>query len=426
MIFRHLLPDVVRADKFDRSKGALLRVNRQFYQEASSIIYGDARFEVVVASTHISMFGKKWWREPLSHSTDSFKEVLCQAGAQRIRTLEVEVRFSRFRSRPKFLGKNDVSYEDYDLYQLRDSVRKLVQLLYAQFPEGNTKALRRLEVKPILSVQHPWQADEFAAATFVVLEPFLFLSPVDELKLVPPSRPEGVYMHERDTADTIGSLRKNRRFCSLAKEWRMIMEGTSTVARDEQPHRQNQPHGRFAALYRRIEDFARVISKQDSAPESVQGHKWGSSVFQGMERVLHLARLAYEHEDEKRLEQIRIAIMIRWVNAQRQEQRALTEVANSISGMFIGYLQDLPQDLYPNEFIFPSDDLIEQETDATQLWPELDAEDTAPQIGGHGVKFSEDNLRVYIRKRGNLFIRLKTPAMVRHLRKIKEDGDDSE
>lgn len=268
MIFRYLLPDVVRADKFDRSKGALLRVNRQFYQEASSIIYGEARFEVLVASTHISMFGKKWWREPSSHSTDSFKEVLCQAGAQRIRTLEVEVRFSRFRSRPKFLGKNDVSYEDYDLYQLRDSVRKLVQLLYAQFPEGNTKALRRLEVKPILSVQHPWQADEFAAATFVVLEPFLFLSPVDELKLVPPSRPEGVYMHERDTADTIGSLRKNRRFCSLAKEWRTILEGTSTVARNEQPHRQNQPHGRFAALYRRIEDFARVISKQDSAPES--------------------------------------------------------------------------------------------------------------------------------------------------------------
>ena len=145
-----------------------------------------------------------------------------------------------------------------------------------------------------------------------------------------------------------------------------------------------------------------------------------------MERVLHLARLAYEHEDEKRLEQIRNAIMIRWVNAQRQEQRALSEVANSISGMFIGYLQDSPQDLYPNEFIFPSDDLIEQETDATQLWPELGVEDTAPQIGGHGVKFWEDNLRVYIRKRGNLFIRLKTPAMVRHLRKIKEDGDDSE
>ena len=53
-------------------------------------------------------------------------------------------------------------------------------------------------------------------------------------------------------------------------------------------------------------------------------------------------------------------------------------------------------------------------------WPEIEW-DNAPRLYEAGVTFTEDDLRVYIHRSGQDWVRLKTPAMIRQLRTVKRD-----
>jgi hypothetical protein len=130
MIFRYLLPNVVHAKHFEKRQTAVMMVNRQFYMEASAIVCGELRFGATVHPTHIAIFGKSWLRESndLTYVVNLDK-LLCQAGARRMLHLEVTIHFGDKHNKTKGIGVAGVSQEDCELYQARDTVRKLVQLV---------------------------------------------------------------------------------------------------------------------------------------------------------------------------------------------------------------------------------------------------------------------------------------------------------
>jgi hypothetical protein len=65
--------------------------------------------------------------------------------------------------------------------------------------------------------------------------------------------------------------------------------------------------------YRQIEAFALVLYTRDRVGEPL----WISTTFEGIERMLHFARLAYGNNDTVRMEEIREAIKMRGVNGHR-------------------------------------------------------------------------------------------------------------
>lgn len=258
MIFRYLFPDVIEATYFDRRQGAVLRVNRQFYEEASVIVYGECKFKAVIYPAIIHLFGIKW----ICGSPD-FVQTLCQGGAHRIRHLEVEVNFGDIQGKIKGIGGSGISNEEYGLYQARDTVRKLVELLSPKSVEPKSVSLKQLKVKPAPSCKQQWRSDEAVAATFFVLAPFLALRPIEDVALIAASRATPYSWRYSSFSAIIGELHKDEEYRQLRKKWLRLMKGSKSPV--NVVRKPCETTDATAAAYSKIEDFARTIYNQDSA-----------------------------------------------------------------------------------------------------------------------------------------------------------------
>lgn len=263
MIFRLVLPDVVEASYFDRRQAAVLKVNRQFYEEASTIMYGELKFKAVVCSTSVKLFGMHWSREPFTIATRNLADLARQTGIQRIRHLEVQVHFGEVRGKFKGIGTSGVLHEDYELYQARDLVRKLVEVVVTQPFQPGSLALKQLKVKPAPSYKQQWRSDEITAATFFVLEPFLALGPIEDVSLPAPLRPMAHSWRYTTAAAAIDEIYKDEEYHRLRKQWLRSFKGQSSSLNVV-----CEPCEATAAIklaYGKIEDFAELIYNQDSA-----------------------------------------------------------------------------------------------------------------------------------------------------------------
>ncbi|KAF2132721.1 hypothetical protein P153DRAFT_393684 [Dothidotthia symphoricarpi CBS 119687] len=417
MTFRYLFPEVidVSTEGTKRVRSAILKVNRQIHEEASSVLYGELQFKATVSSTYIHFLGKYWFRH-----MHTLAKQFCQAGARRILNLDIEISFSNASRAPRGIEMFGISREEQELYELRDSVRKLVGILKPSSTSStNLPTLKRLEVSSDFQTRYRWKSDELIAALFFVLGPFRDLGKVETPVLTLPSTkvlsPYTPFYHESRRA--IADARQSETYRQLKKKWSRSMKCTSPANGNVQSNAIV-----LQKAFQKIEDFFQLLQGPDSGREV-----WTSTVFQYFECPLHLARVAYENGDIESINKIQDAISIRWINAHRRQQRSLQTVANCISSMFdscdTGGENEEDQDkkpslpeLHPDAFVFEDVEPLTPIDDSSYRWPELSAEDTAPKRSDRGVVVKDDGFRLCIRKGGKEWVRLKTPRMVREAR----------
>jgi hypothetical protein len=427
MVFRYLFPKVMPSHKSHDVKVAILKTNRQIHQEASSVLYSESRFQAVIRLNAIELQGKFWSREPVVQNQDndySVGTMLCRSSATLIRNLDVDIGIGTKRSRSKGLEGRGITQEEYHLYAFRDTVRKFAE--YFQVDErssGSPKILKNLKVSPSLATDFGWKSDEAVIALFFVLEPFQMLRAGCALLEAPVS----IYRYYIPASiKVIGNVPTRKAYLKLQKHWlKAITDPTRSQKR--------APELTVEAGYRKIEAFAQLIHVQDMTIT----RSWTSTVFQNLERPLHLACVANENKDSEMLGTIHEAIKLRWVNAHRQRRDSLQAVADSINTMFEKKddvknedeehdLDDdgnpTPRELYPDAFEFEDIKPLKQPytSNQSQLWLELRTEDTAPKREDPGVITKMGLLKVHIRKDKQEWVRLKTPAMIRQLQAEKE------
>jgi hypothetical protein len=405
-------------------KVAILKTNRQIYQEASSVLYGESRFQAVIRLHAIELQGKVWTREPTAKNRAndySVGAILCKSSASLIRSLEVDIGIGTKLSRAKGLVWRGISQEEHDLYAFRDTVRKFAE--YFQTKKGSSGSmniLKQLRISPSLSTDFGWKSDEAAIALFFVLEPLQMLHAKSALLEAPIPR----YAYSTSTK-VIGNIPTRKVYLKLREQW---LKALADPTRSHKP----APAPTLEAGYRKIEAFAQLIHVQ----EATTTRPWTSTVFQNLERPLHLARVAYENNDGETLGNIHEAIKLRWINAHRQLQVSLRAVADSVNTMFekeehVKNVEEdnfeddgtpTPRELYPDAFEFEDIKPLKQPytPNQAQLWLELRTEDSAPKRGDSGVTTKMGSLKFHIRKDGQEWVRLMTPAMVRQLKAEKE------
>jgi hypothetical protein len=416
MILRYVLPSDIPYQTYSpeipKHCMAIMRVNRALYQAASLVLYTETKFKASIDPHVIRFLGRCWFTD--RHNNDKYtdiKQALCQLAARRVRNLQIELRFGYGQTKLKGIGSHGISAEDYELYQLRDTVRDFVGLLEPSEesrsePIANVLALKKLHVRPYPQAQANWQTDEVASAVFFALEPLVALSPVEEPKLLPCVKPSTTWRFQ-NAANDIKRIHKDVTYRRLRKGWVRSMNGKSGAS--GVPQRQEGSDMSITNEFHEIQSLWRLIQKNKCG--DIQ------TAFQGMERVLHFSRVVdmnVGNDDLERMLQIKKAIVRRWVNAVRQQQRSLAAIASCIEGIYD------PQGAYPDAFDFePVQPLIEG-APTHHGWPEIEWDNT-PRLYDTGVTFTEDDLRVYIHKNSKDFVQLKTPTVIRQLRSVKRE-----
>jgi hypothetical protein len=414
MILRYVLPSDVPysiphcSQEVPKHCTAIMRVNRALYQAASLVLYTETKFKACIDPSAIRFLGRCYITD--HHNSGDIKQVLCQLAARRVRHLHVELRFGFGQAKVKGIGSHEITSEDYELYQLRDTVRDFVGLLdvsEGSRSEPDVPALKQLHVRPAPQAQANWQTDEAVAAIFFALEPFIVLSPVEEPKILPCFKPTTTWRYQH-VANTIKRIHKDETYRQLRKGWVRSMKGKSGAS--SMPQQQEGSDISITNEYRKIQSLWRFIQKNKCG--DIQ------TAFQGMERVLHISRVVdmnIGNDDLERMQQIKEAIVRRWVNAVRQQQRSLAAIATCIEGIYD------PQGAYPDAFEFEPVQRPIEGAPTNHAWSEIEWDKT-PRLMEAGVTFTEDDLRVYIHKGGKDFVRLKTPAVIRQLRSVKRES----
>ncbi|KAH7076465.1 hypothetical protein BKA63DRAFT_593848 [Paraphoma chrysanthemicola] len=415
MVFRYLFPEAeLSPTLYNRYiKVAILKVNRQIYHEASSVLYGECS------------------REPSAPNKDSsyaVSDMLCQPGVSRIRKLNVNLLMGRMSRLPKAVVSHGISAEEVELYTMRDTVRKLAHALSGRQgnePSGSLtipRALTQLVVKPRMLLRHRWSPDEAAVALFFVLEPLQILHGLQSVAI---DHPGIDYAYSAPNPTFILRLKDRKLYRKLRKQ---CLDALTKPNADSftLTTTERAPTEALQNDYRKLEAFAQLVKMQASS------HPWMSGIFQNLERPLHLARVAYENNDLKMINSIQEAIKLRWVNANRQRQKSLQVVAHSINTMFeddtaIEVEDDnddghpTPRERYPDAFQSDEIEPLTQPYSASQtnMWKELKTEDDAPKSGEDGVTVKTHGMWRTIRKGRKKWYRLTTPAVVREIQADK-------
>jgi hypothetical protein len=431
MIFRYLFPDVISTNTATRRevKVAILTANRQIYQEASSVLYGESIFQAKVDYLGIELQGREWnWTPRTRNDEDDYSanNLLGRYGASLIQNLEVKVELgNEDRTVLKGLGYGGITREDYEIFALRDAVRQLSALLCFQSESGNSGVLKRLTVKPVIHHARNWSPDQAIVALFSVLEPFQRLRVKSPHLEHPTSYVHPYLTHHGPTAgikQMVTKMLTKKSYGKLEQQWlKAIKDGKGASSRLE-------PSAEVQEGFRKIEAFTQLIHVNGAT----RVREWTSRVFQHLERPLHIARVAYENDDMETIKNIQEAIKLRWVNAYRLQQRSLRTVADSINAMFERDDDDAdqmddeedeiddaptPRELYPDAFEFKNIKLLEEPYAPSRVhhWTDLSGWDSAPPRDGPGVTTQISGLRLRIQKDGKEWMRLKTPAIVMQL-----------
>jgi hypothetical protein len=435
MIFRYLFPDVIPAEKWrvqhgQGVKAAILKVSRQIYLEASSVLYGESIFRAAIRSTGIEIQGQTWDRTPTARNKEndySADNLLGRHGTSSIQNLEIDIELGIKNTCPRGIGKRGITQEDYQIFAIRDAVRKMSNLLRVQPTSRSSSALKRLTVKPVIHLSgYSWNSDQAIIAMFSVLEPLQRLQ-VQNPRLEAPNPYHQPWLDSVRTSDKqiITNMSTKKAYVKLEKQWlKALKEAWASSSRLE-------PSVAVQEGFRKIEAFTQLIHVQGATT----AREWTSTIFQHLERPLHLARIAYENDDMEKIEKIQEAIKLRWINAHRVQQRTLRAVADSINNMFerddgIDEMDDdggapTPRELYPDAFEFEEVELLKEPYSSGQVhdWVDLSTKDPAPPCNDPGVTVQFSALRLRIQKDGKEWMRLKTPAIVRQLAEEKKSSD---
>lgn len=265
MILRYVLPETIteRGSKCDI--GALFRVNHAFHHAASHIVYNELEFHAGISPNSIDFLGRTRPLEcPNANYTRVDKDKI-RLAAQKIRKLHVDVHLGSNRQRIKGINTHGVDGDDYELYLLRDAVRKFVDLLHPAFSGSATDVpnLRLLKVRPTAWRQHVQYIRDpkmITAAVFFVLEPFCVLGPIEDVTLMPWSKSMLPHGTSQDVIDSMTTLHKKATYRQLRKAWLKPLKASSTP---NQLLRDSTTGSGITQEYRKIEELWQLIHERE-------------------------------------------------------------------------------------------------------------------------------------------------------------------
>ncbi|EON66129.1 hypothetical protein W97_05372 [Coniosporium apollinis CBS 100218] len=302
---------------------SLLLVNRQIHQEASSTLYGQARFSVDLNSERILIPGARYYVDPVSSDTNPYgqgwKADLTVLPYRKIQRFYVEVTV------PYELDTSTPSQWEQALYDVRDNVRRLVALLL----EVN----RIRELRIVVSLYTcKLRFESVVAPAKWLLEPLWSLRNVvrvdlEDIELLHRSLPFDHESHKYSktligTKSMKGPLDKSEmepydtEWSAYVKEKEALFPSTTVAPAT--------PHEVIGA-YERITNAA--VALRDVVP---CGAEWGinrSEHLTQLKDILHLARVARENENLNELGKIGTKLPEIWdgVLRQQEDRRALVD-----------------------------------------------------------------------------------------------------
>lgn len=304
---------------------------------------------------------------------------------------------------------------DFSLFQSRDLVRKLVWVL--QYSK-----LTHLSVKPHLEAPSTWKTDEVTCAIRLALEPLREVSVVESRILGPLE---------------VTSPRSNRNPHETTRHYGEIVRVHPQIEDEEYRAYQQTfstplpihlwlcrlPLRRALVtalqLYSQLELFSSTVSILD-ATQDTPAQTLASQPFLGLERVMHLARLAREGCDLVMLENIKSAVLQKWGQNVHTHGRQVDKVAKFLQ-------KNLP--VVPPDMVLPP--CVDRRWDL--LWMGTPPDFSGTMVNQHRavvekVEVSEDEARVYhYFPRLNIRLSaLKTPAMVCTLKKTQAENTANE
>jgi hypothetical protein len=265
MIFRYLFPDVIPAEKL-RAQGqgvkvAILKVSRQIYQEASSILYGESIFRAVIRPTGIDIQGRTWDRTPTVRNKEddySADNLLGRHGTRSIQNLELEIELGLKSTCPRGIGNRGITQEDYQLFAMRDAIRKMSNLLRVPPTSVSSSVLKRLTIKPTIHLfGYGWNSEQAIIALFSVLEPLQRLQVQNpRLEAPTPSRHPWYNSIRASDKPIITNMPTKKAYVKLEKQWlKALKEAWASSSRLE-------PSFAVQESFRKIEIFTQLIHVQ--------------------------------------------------------------------------------------------------------------------------------------------------------------------
>jgi hypothetical protein len=399
MIYRYVLPSVIQAThNTQTSIASLLRTSRTINQEASSVLYGESQFQASGSRLTIQLQGRSWWR---CRGLGSLSTKLSPS-ARLIRHLTVRVDIGSWSIRSLRSHERDFSGDEYELYETRNNVRKLVDFLASR-----DTPLKRLDIEPVVTLHYHWSAEQVIAALFMVIGPFEELANTNTLTLALPKNKE----RRRGNAGRAGipliaSLHTNHLYNRLREEWLSSITGSTPT-----PGTTNNEQGKLA--YNSIEELLQLIS-DEGRYGSFETRSLIYRIFEGIERLLHFTHVAYENGDLDTMIAIREAIRVQWINLQSQLSQPACTFAKDINNVFKAMDAAEPPELYPHISTSETESSHHIPTRRARKgrnWAEIQCK--IPRRGEPGVTIKEDSWRIYVYKDNKMWTRLKTPQTVR-------------
>jgi hypothetical protein len=395
MIYRYVLPPVIQAThNTQTSIASLLRTSRTINQEASSVLYGETQFQASVSRSTIQLQGRSWWRCGFGSLSATLSP-----SARSIHHLTVHVDIGSWYNRMLHSHRRD---DEYELYETRNSVRKLIDFLAPR-----DTPLKRLDIQPVVTLRYHWSAEEVIAALFMVIGPFEGLANTNMLTLALPKNKDSDWDNVgRAGTPLIASLHTNELYNRLREEWLSSITGSTPT-----PGTTNNEQGKL--VYSSIEEISQLIS-EEGWYGAVETRSLISRSFEDIERPLHFAHVAYENGDLDTMIAIREAIRVRWINLQSQLSQPACTFAKDINNVFKAMDAAEPPELYPHIPTLESESSHHIPTRRARKgrnWAEIQCK--IPRRGEPGVTIKEDSWRIYVYKDNKMWTRLKTPQTVR-------------
>ena len=432
-IYRLLLPEVVPSrvkngeDKTSlRSYRMLLKLNKQICNEVETVLYRHIPFKIEIDRYRVLFCNRRYKLHNVNVISDNLHSVASMLPVfQKIHNIrmDITINLSVDWDLNTMTANSSTQYilpENEGLLALRDSLRLFIRTFRTQDTISENHGLITLEVGIKDDDEVAWNAAETVAAVALATEPLKHFRQVQHPILH--NITIGSNTELRMATRGLNTAEFATTYDKYKAEWQGLMvQASPQLALEPYANQGLHIDTTWTQIQsRKIHEFITVLENNMHFLRPPHARGVG---FEGMARILYLARLAHEQNDIHALHLIRDALKNRWIDVQRIQQRHASTVAKSILDMFHDDYQVALLKAHPRELKFTKARPLAPRADAS--WSELKLADFHHiPSQWDGVKIiAEDRLRLYWEMRGvgesrgqeKVYVVLKTPSFVSNL-----------
>lgn len=427
MILRYLFPELVVATNNEANTldlpwklpWAPFYINRQIHSEASSIMYDETVFEVILTAKYIRVG---------TRTLDLHKEQLVrgfpQDSIRRIKHLKIRLHVGRCSEweEDSLHNGSAFSIQDVEICGVRENVRKFVNFI-------GKDTLNTLSVETLFSWSLDgdrgelvtWSLEEYTQVLLLVTEPLKALGSIEKVRMEPTRDWLAVNpLHCSPEQVLFEGLANTKRYISAHDKW--IQDMKSGVPCSSGPAERTKVETTYGNLVETIRSL-NGLQVRNGLTQTASSF----DMYRGLWHPLYLAQAAYESSDIESLHKICDVIKKYWEIVRQEYERAFHEIGQAFNDMSLetesskksGHstrMQNLGA--YHKTYVYGvhNDDQWE---DLEDVYSKVHLIDVDTLVG-------ETELRYLFEKDGIKWMKLKTPRTVRLIEKQRLEKEKSQ